>query len=149
MTISPDHRCFNFSCSHVIDLCLDLIDRCFDLPHGYWEFVTGLYDSIPDLVSIIELSCLVFLDDTQRFCLYLLISCKKRFPHSSHCLLLRIALLSSAGLESTTLEFSLPQYGHLIFLYLRVFYCLKYIIFFCRKESFFFLFQAFFFVDID
>src|SRR5699024_10575704 len=38
----------------------------------------------------------------------------KRNPHDSHSLLLLIAVRSSACLESTTLELSYLQFGHLI-----------------------------------
>ena len=115
--------------------------------YRYWEFVTGLYDSIPDLVSIIELSCLVFLDDTQRFCLYLLISCK---TFSAFVTLSsstdRIVVFCRSGIYDSGILTSTIWASHL--LVPPCFYCLKYIIFFVEKKAFL-LFQAFFFVDID
>lgn len=133
---------------HVVfaDVNQEIIDK-IDLPHGYWEFVTGLYDSIPDFVSIVELSCLVFLDDTQRFCLYLLISCK---TFSAFVTLSsstdRIVVFCRSGIYDSGILTSTIWASHL--LVPPCFYCLKYIIFSVEKKAFL-SFQAFFFVDID
>ena len=91
-----DCRTGNLTHTAVIDFSLDSVDQFSDL---FGSLFISFLTTIRGIISTFSYEV-------------------KRFPHESHIRLLRIAVLSSTGLESTTLVLSFPQYGHLIYLFL-------------------------------
>ena len=120
---------FHFSCSHVIDLCLNLSIAASICPMDTGSLWQDCTIPFRILFRFVELSCLVFLDDTQRFCLYLLISCK---TFSAFVTLSsstdRIVVFCRSGIYDSGILTSTIWASHL--LVPPCFYCLKYIIFF-------------------
>ena len=115
-----DLRTGNLTHTAVIDFSLDSVDQFSDLFRRYRAFMAcpNNRTTPSSILFLLNGSLFISFLTTIRGIISTFSYEVKRFPHESHIRLLRIAVLSSTGLESTTLVLSFPQYGHLIYLFL-------------------------------